>query len=70
MRVKGNSFIVLNPNQIKLADGTNTKFDTMNPDIRYATGGMFNTEPFLNYYFDEIAEFLKYQNNITLNSNR
>jgi hypothetical protein len=33
----------------------------------YATGGMFNTEPFLNYYFDEIAEFLKYQNNITLN---
>jgi DNA polymerase III sliding clamp (beta) subunit (PCNA family) len=36
---KGNSFIVLNPNQIKLADGTNTKFDTMNPDIRYADGG-------------------------------
>jgi DNA polymerase III sliding clamp (beta) subunit (PCNA family) len=33
----------------------------------YADGGMFNTEPFLNYYFDEIAEFLKYQNNITLN---
>jgi DNA polymerase III sliding clamp (beta) subunit (PCNA family)/GNAT superfamily N-acetyltransferase len=33
----------------------------------FATGGMFNTEPFLNYYFDEIAEFLKYQNNITLN---
>jgi hypothetical protein len=33
----------------------------------FADGGMFNTEPFLNYYFDEIAEFLKYQNNITLN---
>ena len=64
---KGNSFIVLNPNQIKLADGSNTTFDGNNPDIRYADGGMFNTEPFLNYYFDEIAEFLKYQNNITLN---
>ena len=33
----------------------------------FDNGGMFNTEPFLNYYFDEIAEFLKYQNNITLN---
>ena len=36
---KGNSFIVLNPNQIKLADGSNTKFDGNNPDIRYADGG-------------------------------
>ena len=36
---KGNSFIVLNPKQIKLADGSNTTFDNMNPDIRYATGG-------------------------------
>jgi DNA polymerase III sliding clamp (beta) subunit (PCNA family)/ribosomal protein S18 acetylase RimI-like enzyme len=33
----------------------------------YDDGGMFNTQPFLNYYFDEIAEFLKYQNDITLN---
>ena len=36
---KGNSFIVLNPNQIKLADGSNTTFDGNNPDIRYANGG-------------------------------
>jgi hypothetical protein len=35
----------------------------------YNTGGMFNTEPFLNYYFDEIAEFLKYQNNKSFNNN-
>ena len=36
-----NSKIVVcsEPTQIKLADGTNTKFDNMNPDIRYADGG-------------------------------
>ena len=33
------SFGFLQPNQIKLADGTNTKFDGNNPDIRYAQGG-------------------------------
>jgi hypothetical protein len=60
-------YIAFEPEQIKLADGSNTTFDSSNPDIRYADGGIFNTEPFLNYYFDEIAEFLKYQNNITLN---
>lgn len=31
--------IAFEPNQIKLADGTNTTFDTMNLDIRYADGG-------------------------------
>jgi len=31
--------IAFEPNQIKLADGTNTTFDAMNPDIRFATGG-------------------------------
>jgi hypothetical protein len=28
------------PEQIKLADGTNTTFDSSNPDIRYAKGGL------------------------------
>jgi hypothetical protein len=32
------------PNQIKLADGTNTTFDSNNPDIRYAKGGTINNE--------------------------
>jgi hypothetical protein len=32
-------YIVLFSNQIKLADGTNTTFDSNNPDIRYAEGG-------------------------------
>ena len=33
------SYAVLNPNQIKLADGTNTTFDGSNPDIRFDGGG-------------------------------
>ena len=32
-------FIVFEPNQIKLADGSNTTFDEGNPDIRYDNGG-------------------------------
>ena len=36
---KGKSFIVLNPTQIKLADGTNTTFNGNNPDIRFKNGG-------------------------------
>jgi predicted GNAT family acetyltransferase len=32
-------FAFFNSNQIKLADGTNTTFDSSNPDIRYADGG-------------------------------
>jgi hypothetical protein len=34
------TFIVFEPNQIKLADGTNTTFDGNNPDIRFANGGL------------------------------
>jgi hypothetical protein len=34
-----NELVVFQPNQIKLADGTNTTFDAENPDIRYADGG-------------------------------
>ena len=36
---KGKSYIVIQPNQIKLADGTNTTFDSNNPDIRFMAGG-------------------------------
>jgi hypothetical protein len=35
----GQSYIVLQESQIKLADGTNTTFDGENPDIRYRRGG-------------------------------
>ena len=33
-------YIVFESNQIKLADGTNTNFDTNNPDIRFNKGGL------------------------------
>ena len=32
-------YVAFEPEQIKLADGTNTTFDGNNPDIRYKTGG-------------------------------
>ena len=32
-------FVTNNPNQIKLADGSNTTFDVGNPDVRYEDGG-------------------------------
>jgi hypothetical protein len=43
-RRKWNYYIAGNPNQIKLADGTNTTFDGNNPDIRYAGGGELYSE--------------------------
>ena len=56
-------FIVWNPEQIKLADGTNTTFDGNNPDIRYAGGGKVDVIDIKqynvgkrNYRFVEIAE--------------
>jgi hypothetical protein len=33
-------YAAMYPEQIKLADGTNTKFDAANPDIRFAHGGL------------------------------
>ena len=39
----GVSYIVFEPSQIKLADGTNTTFDNSNPDIRYNNGGKMNS---------------------------
>jgi len=43
----GNNFVVDNPNQIKLADGSNTTFDGNNPDIRFDGGG--NVSELNNY---------------------
>jgi hypothetical protein len=33
-------YVAFHPEQIKLADGTNTTFDGSNPDIRYVKGGL------------------------------
>ena len=43
------SYIAFRSEQIKLADGTNTKFDSKNPDIRYEEGGIVETS-FASYY--------------------
>jgi hypothetical protein len=43
--------IAFEPNQIKLADGTNTTFDVNNPDIRYNDGGSIPKE--LYHYTNE-----------------
>ena len=40
--ILGDIYIVKNPLQINLADGTNTTFDINNPDIRYKDGGIIN----------------------------
>jgi hypothetical protein len=39
----GNVYVAFYPNQIKLADSSNTTFDANNPDIRFNVGG--NTQP-------------------------
>ena len=36
---RGIGYVTTKPNQIKLADGTNTTFDSNNPDIRFKRGG-------------------------------
>ena len=48
---EGYSYIVCEPNQIKLADGTNKNFDMNNPDIRYKQGG----------YMENGGELIKYK---------
>jgi hypothetical protein len=44
------NYIVFHPNQIKLADGTNTTFDGSNPDIRFAEGGEVNSNSFMKWF--------------------
>ena len=48
------SFVAFEPNQIKLADGTNTTFDNNNPDIRYAGGGSVSLKKLLDFKLDEV----------------
>ncbi len=48
--------IAFDPNQIKLADGTNMEFDGNNRDIRYDEGGSVNPEPL--FHTDEAVKFI------------
>ena len=41
---KAHEVVVYYPNQIKLADGSNTTFDGSDPDIRYTNGGAIENE--------------------------
>ena len=42
--IEGSMISCFYPNQIKLADGTNTTFDSDNPDIRFDDGGRINKD--------------------------
>ena len=44
------SYVALYPNQIKLADGTNTTFDANTPDIRLKTGGEVGLSAFEKWF--------------------
>ena len=44
------NYVIFKPNQIKLANGTNTTFDGNNPDIRYADGGQVNFNELIEGY--------------------
>ena len=46
----GNSYLVFDSQNIKLADGTNTTFDASNPDIRYDDGGSIKNDAFKKWF--------------------
>jgi hypothetical protein len=48
---KSDTYVAFEPNQIKLADGTNTNFDGNNPDIRFNGGGDLLNEPYISDNF-------------------
>ena len=52
----GQSYIVLQESQIKLADGTNTTFDGNNPDIRFDKGGYVSEDILIDNNIDKIDD--------------
>ena len=58
------TIISFEPNQIKLADGTNTTFDSNNPDIRFDEGGITISDEFSNesYDFGNVGNSIKKNN--------
>jgi len=58
-------YVAFRPEQIKLSDGTNTTFDSNNPDIRYAKGGEVDEhketyakwKSLVNMSYSELKEF-------------
>ena len=59
-------YVVFDSKQIKLADGTNKKFDMNNPDIRYKDGGLtLNDNGLMNSIYPELKQ-LFYKNGLIL----
>lgn len=54
--------VAFDPEQIKLADGSNTTFDGKNPDIRFAQGGTMNTIQQGDALIYKDSEFLDFDN--------
>jgi len=52
--------VVFNSNQIKLANGSNTTFDSNNPDVRFARGGQ-TSKPKAMTKLDELKNQIKQQ---------
>lgn len=52
--IAGSEIVLFKPNQIKLADGTNTTFDSGNDDIRFEQGGISEstTPDYLRMFLD------------------
>ena len=54
--IAGSEIVLFEPNQIKLADGTNATFDDSNPDIRFEKGGKMKKESVSpEYYQNKMA---------------
>jgi DNA repair protein RadC len=53
---KAISYLIKNPNQIKLADGTNTTFDGNNPDIRFDDGGNVEKKKKITLVLDALTD--------------
>ena len=55
--IYGSEYVAFYPNQIKLANGTNTTFDSENPDIRFEYGGEIEKITFDNFHKGTKADF-------------
>jgi hypothetical protein len=58
---RGSLYVAFEPEQIKLADGTNTTFDGNNPDIRFDVGGVIENE--LSIIIKGVTNENKYKGN-------
>ena len=53
----GDEIVVFYPEQIKLADGINTTFDSNNPDVRFETGGEITNNDVLKNFTNQVEAY-------------